>query len=79
MMQNTTDVVLKMHYADNLIGPENGTTSINIFECFLKLDVRATLYILWQCTNSNWFCHLYQKHALRFQDFVHSLGYSRNM
>ena len=30
-------------------------------------------------TNSNLFCHFYRKHTVCFQDFVHSLGYSRNM
>ena len=38
---------LKMHYADNLIVTENGIKSVTRFECFMKLDVFATLYILW--------------------------------
>ena len=66
---------LKMHYYCH----KNSTTSINFFECLLKHDVFATLCIIWQCFNSNRFCHLYRKHTVCFQDFVHSHCYSSNM
>ena len=38
------------------------------FVCFMKLDVCATLYILWQCSNSS------RVLPLLFHDFVHSLA-----
>ena len=37
---------LKMHYVENLIVTEKSTTSITFFECVLKHDVCATIYIL---------------------------------
>ena len=40
---------LKMHYVKNLIVTEKSMTSTTVFECFLKHDVWATLYILRQC------------------------------
>ena len=44
---------LKMHYVVDLIVTEKSTTSTTFFECLLKHDVWATLYILRQCFYSN--------------------------
>ena len=74
------DVVLKIALCVEFNCHGKKYDKYNILECFLKLDVWATLYILlWQCSNSNRFCHFYRKHTVCFQDFVHSLSYSRNM
>ena len=67
------------YYEKNLIVTEKSTTSITFLNVFLKHDVCANLYILWQCFYSNWFCHFYRKHTVHFQDFVHSLSYSSHM
>ena len=73
------DAVLKNALCGEFNCHKKSTTSKTSFECFLKHDVCATLYILWQCSNSNRFCHFYRKHTVRFQVFVDSLGYSSNM
>ena len=42
-------IILILYYVKNLIVTEKSTTSITFLNVFLKHDVCANLYILWQC------------------------------